>query len=121
MSGEINKGIIIHGGAINADAIGVGDQATAISNASHEAASQLDLPKLAAELQQLRAALRKEATEREHDASVVAVGAAEQAAREGNGKAALEHLKKAGKWAFDVATKIGVSIASDALKTALKG
>jgi len=121
MSGEINKGIIMHGGTINADAIGVGDQATAISNAGHQAASHLDLPKLAEELQQLRKALRQEATEVGHDAAVVAVGEAEQAAREGNAQGALDHLKKAGKWAFDVATKVGISIASDAIKTALKG
>src|SRR5215475_9496171 len=112
MSGETNKGIIMHGGAINADAIATGDRPTAISNASQHAASQLDLPKLAAELQLLRNALRREATDREHDAAVVAVGDAEQAAQQGNGLAVLEHLKKAGKWAFDVATKIGVSIAS---------
>src|SRR5262245_30315370 len=121
MSGEINKGIIMSGGAINADAVAAGDQATAISNATHQAAPQLDLPQLAAELQLLRKALRREATERELDCAVVAVGDAEQAAQQGNGRAVLEHLKKAGKWAFDVATKIGVSIASDAIKTALKG
>ncbi len=31
----------------------------------------------------------------------------------------LQHLKNAGKWALDVATKIGVSVASEALKKSL--
>jgi hypothetical protein len=47
------------------------------------------------------------------------VGDAEQAAEDGDGQTALEYLKKAGKWALDVAKEIGVSVASEALKTAL--
>lgn len=121
MSGESNKGIIMHGGTLNADAVAAGDNATAISNASQPALSQFDLPQLAVELQELRQALRQAATEREHDATVVAVGDAAQAAQAGNGLAVLDHLKSAGKWALDVATKIGVSVATEALKTALKG
>ena len=33
----------------------------------------------------------------------------------GNGAKALEHLKKAGSWALDIATKIGTDIAAAAL------
>jgi hypothetical protein len=120
MSGETNKGIIIHGGTMNSRNTAVGDHAAATSNDIHQAPPQLDLPQLAAELQQLRNALRQRAKEREHDAAVVAVGDAEQAAGDGDGQTALEYLKKGGKWALDVAKEIGVSVASEALKTALK-
>jgi len=44
---------------------------------------------------------------------------AAKAAKEGNGPKALEYLKAAGKWAMDTATKVGVSVASDALTKAI--
>jgi hypothetical protein len=121
MSGESNKGIVVHGGTIKAGAIAAGDAATAISHGGHQDSAQLDLPKLTAELELLRTALRQQAHETEQDMAVVAVGDAMQSARQGNGAGVLEHLKKAGTWAFDVATKIGVSVASEAIKTAMKG
>lgn len=120
MSGETNKGIINQGGTFNIENLAVGEGARATSTHINQSSPQLDLPKLAAELQQLRNALRQRAKEREHDAAIVAVGDAEQAAEDGDGQTALEYLKKAGKWALDVAKEIGVSVASEALKTALK-
>lgn len=85
-----------------------------------EASSSLDLPTLAAELATLRVVLRQQATEVEHDQSVVNVGAAESAAKNSDGPSALKHLKEAGKWALDVATKIGTTVASKAIEEALK-
>lgn len=79
----------------------------------------IDLPRLADELATLRAALRQAATLPEHDISLGAVAAAERASREGDANGALAHLKTAGKWCLDIASKIGVSVASDALKTSL--
>lgn len=79
----------------------------------------LDLPALATELAALRDAMRQEASSAEHDVSIGQVAMAEKAAKEGNGPSALEHLKSAGKWAFDVATKIGVGVATVAVKSAL--
>ena len=79
----------------------------------------IDLPRLADELAMLRAALRREATLPEHDISLGAVAAAERASRDGDAGGAMAHLKTAGKWCLDIASKIGVSVASEALKTAL--
>ena len=80
----------------------------------NEASGSIDLPKLADDLVKLRAAMQQEATEPEHDVAIGNVSMAEKAAKEGNGPKALEYLKAAGKWALDTATKVGVSVASDA-------
>jgi len=60
-----------------------------------------------------------QATEPDHEISIGAIAAAEAAAKAGNGPKALACLKNAGTWAFDVASKIGVNIASSALKGTL--
>jgi hypothetical protein len=67
----------------------------------------------------LRQQLRNEATESRQDVSIGEVALAQTAAREGNGTKALQHLRNAGIWAFNVSTKIGVGVATAALKTAL--
>jgi hypothetical protein len=81
--------------------------------------SNIDLPRLAEELTQLRAAMKQE-TEgtREHDKEIVAVADAEETAINGDGPTALGHLKAAGTWALGVAEKIGVSVAAEAIKRA---
>ena len=73
---------------------------------------------LAQELSTLRNAMRSEASAPEHEISIGAIAAA-AAAKAGDGPKTLEYLKKAGTWAFDVATKIGVNIASSTLKGTL--
>jgi hypothetical protein len=78
--------------------------------------STIDLGKLADDLGRLREAMLKESTSPEHFAAVGAVASAEVEARKKQGPAALEYLSKAGKWALDVATKIGVPIVIEALK-----
>src|SRR5271157_4669312 len=85
----------------------------------NEQSASIDLPKLADDLVKLRAALQREATEPEHDVAIGNVSMAAKAAKEGNGPKALEYLKAAGKWALDTATKVGVSVASDALTKAI--
>jgi hypothetical protein len=82
-------------------------------------ATNLDLSKLADELAVLRATMRTEAHSAEEDAALGAVAEAETAARAGDRTRALERLKAAGKWALDVATKVGVEIATTALKVQL--
>ncbi|MBA1300792.1 hypothetical protein [Pseudomonas carnis] len=84
-----------------------------------QAASNLDLPSLTAELATLRSSMRSQATEVEHDQAVASIGAAENAAKRQDGAGALEHLKSAGKWALDVATKIGTNVAAKAIQTAI--
>lgn len=81
---------------------------------------QIDLSDLAAELGRLRLALRERGAGAEHDIAMGEVAKAEQAANEGNRDGALRHLKQAGRWALDVATQIGVPVATEALKSVLR-
>jgi uncharacterized protein YjbI with pentapeptide repeats len=84
-----------------------------------QSAQSFDLPALAAELTTLRQAMRKEADEPFHDKAVVEIGEAQEAAQNHDGPRVLQHLKNAGQWALDVATKIGVNLVTEALKKAL--
>lgn len=101
----------------------VGPNAKAENNTFNQimqqAASNLDLPSLTAELAALRKSMRTQATEVEHDLAVASIGAAENAAKRQDGVGALEHLKSAGKWALEVATKIGAPVAAKAIQTAI--
>ena len=78
-----------------------------------------DLHKLSEELSQLRGVLKKEAKTLENDKSVGEVASAEEAAKAGNGPKTLEHLKNAGKWALGAAEKIGIPLATAALKASV--
>jgi hypothetical protein len=79
----------------------------------------VDLAALSSELATLRKAMRREAEDPCHDRAVADVGAAEEAARKADGPSVLRHLKSAGNWALDVATKIGVGLASDLIKKSI--
>lgn len=81
--------------------------------------SEIDVAKLADELYQVRQAMKKESETLEHDTAVGEIAAAETAAKDNDGPKALEHLKKAGKWAFSVAENIGTTIAAEVLKKAI--
>jgi hypothetical protein len=63
--------------------------------------------------------MRKEATALEHDVAVGAIAAAEQSAKAGNGPKTIELLKSAGTWTLGVAEKIGLDVATAAIKSAL--
>jgi uncharacterized protein YjbI with pentapeptide repeats len=79
-------------------------------------AESMDLAALASELETLRQALKKEAVTGEHDIAVVDISAAKRAAEARDSGKLAESLRSAGKWALDVATKIGVSLATEAIK-----
>lgn len=79
----------------------------------------MDIPVLAGELATLRQVMKGEATEPEHDAAVGEVAKAEQVAKAKDSSKVAENLKGAGKWALDVATKIGTTLASEALKESM--
>ncbi len=79
----------------------------------------MDLLQLAVELSMLRQSMSQEATEMEHHIAVGNVAKAEQAAKAKDSSGVAEHLKSAGKWALDVAKKIGVSLASEVLKDSM--
>jgi hypothetical protein len=101
----------------------MGPNATATGNTFQQIWQQnqgcSDLHALAGELETLRMLMRKEATESSHDIAIGEVAAAQAAAAKGMGAKALEHLRNAGTWAFDLSTKIGVGVATAALKVAL--
>jgi hypothetical protein len=82
--------------------------------------SGADLAKLAEELGHLRAAMRAASTGTpEQDEAIGVMAGAEKAAAKGDGPSALRYLKGAGTWAFGIAEKIGVAVASEAIKRAM--
>jgi hypothetical protein len=94
----------------------IGDNAR-VQQISNE--SGIDLSKLAEQLRELRNAMNAE-NERtpEQDKEIVAVARAEDAATEKKGPAALGYLRTVGKWTCDIAEKIGVDLAVEAIKKA---
>ena len=118
--------VLMEGDQINIrDSQGVitaGRSATAygiVFNQWQRAAPEMNLESLTKELETLRSQLKAEAKDAEHDAAVGAVAQAETAAKAGDGPQAFQYLAKAGKWALDVATKIGTPLAIAALQKAL--
>jgi len=77
------------------------------------------LADLATDLEKLRTAMLSVSKSAPQDAAVSAVAEAEAAAKKGDAKSVLASLKSAGKWAMDVATKIGTAVAGKALEKAL--
>lgn len=78
----------------------------------------IDLQTLAKELNALRLEMQKTAKEAEDFSEIGTVATAELEAQKGDGPKALSALAKAGKWTLGVAEKIGVGVATAALKTA---
>lgn len=103
----------------NQGAVGDNAQASGFIQVS-EPQTLVDLGKLAAELETLRQAAKQEASEADHDIAVGEIASAEEAAKKGDMNSVKHHLAKAGSWAFDVATKIGVALAVEAIKQSMK-
>lgn len=82
------------------------------------AGSDVSLETLAKELAILRAELKKIGTTSEQDAEVGAVAEAESAAKKGDGAKVFEYLSRAGSWALEIAQRIAVPVAIEALKRA---
>ncbi|GGE39521.1 hypothetical protein GCM10011360_28980 [Primorskyibacter flagellatus] len=116
---EVVVGDQYKGGQVGA----MGPNASATGNTFQqiwqENEGSLDLTSLASELETLRKALRSEATELEHDVAIGEIAAAQAAAASGDGPKALEHLRNAGNWALDIASKIGTGVATAAIKSGL--
>lgn len=106
----------------NAGAVGPHSSATNVTfnSAAANLASQLDVNALVAQLAQLRAEMLKEATDGNHYEAIAAVAKAEDAMKKGETSGALGNLKVAGKWALDIAVKIGVSVAAKAIEGVIK-
>lgn len=121
--------IIIYGNYTNGDVISVGQGNAFARNIDMndvtfnqtwiQVSKSVDLEKLASELSILRQALKKEPSTDEHDVAIGNITSAEIEAKKGNGPKALEYLSKAGKWSLDVASKIGVSVAAEAIKESI--
>ena len=79
--------------------------------------SQLDA--IADGLAELRTDLLKLAGTPERDIEIGNIAAAEHAARQGDEKGMYASLKKAGSWVVDVATKVGIGVATEAIKRAV--
>ncbi|WP_041468265.1 hypothetical protein [Chloroherpeton thalassium] len=78
----------------------------------------IDLQALSNELTILREELQKTAKNAEEFAEIGAIANAEIEAKKGDGPQVLSALAKAGKWALSVAEKIGIGVATAAIKTA---
>jgi hypothetical protein len=129
--GGVNTSISIHPGGVymSNDRYEIG-QAGAVGPGAHaenvtfnqiwkKSAGNIDVQQLALELTALREELSKRASESDHFVALGSLAAAEKAAQSGDGPKALEHLKKAGAWVWDVGTKIGIGVATAAAKSAL--
>ncbi|KAA3657336.1 MAG: hypothetical protein DWQ04_28420 [Chloroflexi bacterium] len=101
-------------------AIGSGNQINNSSIEQNNGLSNFNMTELIKELEEVRSAMENTPNKNSQQYSSIAeISQAEDAAKSGNQQAVWEHLKKSGTWAFDIATKIGVSVAASALKSAL--
>jgi hypothetical protein len=82
--------------------------------------STKDMYNLAEELKVLRMEMKLQSSTLEDDIAIASVAKAELAVKNGDKSDLLKHLKEAGQWAFDVATKIGVSVASKVIGDLIK-
>jgi uncharacterized protein YjbI with pentapeptide repeats len=127
--GQITGPTTIEGTTMSKDTYNIHGQAGAVGKNAHAHdmtfqqawnQSNIDLTRLAEELTRLRAAMKHETQgTREQDKAIVAVADAEEAAIKGDGPTTLQHLKTASKWALGVAEKIGVTVATEAIKRAM--
>ena len=104
-----------------AGAVGPGAHAHGLNFNQHwkQYSSEIDLNRLAGELSKLRDSLKQKSDEPGHYRAIAEVSEAEVASQANDGPKALEHLKKAGKWAFSVAENNGTTVAAEALKKAM--
>lgn len=102
-------------------AMGDGAQATNLSynQIGDRIENSMDLLSLAGDLLKLRQAMSEEAREPTHYIALGEVAKAEEAATAKDSSKVAESLKGAGKWALDVATKIGASLATEAIKESM--
>ena len=112
--GQINMGDKYEVG--QAGAVGRGAHAENVTFAQiwNKLSGDVDLGRLAGELEALRTALISKAVEPDHYIALGEIAAAEKASKTGDGPTALQHMAKAGKWVWNVANKIGIGVATAA-------
>jgi hypothetical protein len=116
--GEITMGDTYKAGQAGAMGPNAHAHDMSFTQIQYELPRSIDLAQLANELSTLRQQMKKEAREPDQDIAVSNIAKAQQAAKAGDRSQIVEHLKGAGKWALDVATKIGTSLAVEAIKHA---
>jgi hypothetical protein len=114
MRDQINqgKGIIVTGGNAHIHDID-------FSEVWNQQGNNINLVELANQLTVLREAMVAEAKQAGHYTAVAEVASAEEEAKKGNGPEVLKYLSKAGQWALEIASKIAVPIASEAIKKSM--
>ena len=85
----------------------------------HQNRGEIDLNALNDDLIKLRSAMQTEASSAEHYSELGAIANAEIEAKKGNEVKTFEALSKVGKWSLNIAEKIGVGVATAAIKTSL--
>ena len=104
-------------GVAGPDAAAYGQQ---LHQTWNQQASHIDLNALAGDLSKVRGTARARASGApEDDVALAELANAEVAARQGDERKALQHLKRAGEWALRIATEIGVPVAAKAIETAI--
>ena len=83
-------------------------------------ASGIDFLTLVDELQKLQLALREKVTEPEYCKALASVTCAAEAADKKDRATVMQHLKAAGKWTLDIATKIGTTVAARVIAEAMR-
>jgi len=103
----------------------VGSHATAKGNTFQQAVytvpESLDYSKLREELIQLQEELRNKAQSAEQFAAIGGVAGAVEAAQKKEGNTVVKNLLAGGKWVFETATKIGVSVVAHLIEQNMKG
>ncbi|MBT7783491.1 MAG: hypothetical protein HN741_11290 [Anaerolineae bacterium] len=111
--------IIVNGGNINQINTGtnIGD-ANQYNDGGSVFWNSIDYKILEKELSSLHLEMKKRAKTDDQDIALAEIAKAKKAAKEKNIEKIIEALKSAGKWALDVATKIGTTLVAEALKIA---
>jgi hypothetical protein len=116
MMGDDYRGSNIVAGAVGSGAKAKDFEIKEFAQTSNAGEAQAAL---AADLLKLVAAMREQASHPEQEVAAENVEKAADAAKQGKEGHVLAYLKSAGKWALDVAEKIGVAVAAASIRTAL--
>ena len=102
----------------------VGPNSTATNNTFNQQnislPANLDFQELSKELTLLKSELIQNATSAEHYQAIAELTHAENASKEKNSSNVVKHLLAGGKWVFDFATKVGVSVVAEIIKSNMK-
>jgi hypothetical protein len=79
-----------------------------------------DFEKLVGELAKLREYMRSEAKTPKQFETLAKISEAEEAAKQNDKSGVSDNLKSAGLWALELATKIGLQVTGEYIKTLLK-